>query len=70
MAIQRVNATTPPIKVIVVGIGLAGLAAAIECHRKGHLVILLDRVPEVLPTSKKSSFLLPREPLNLKKLMK
>ncbi|KAL1857072.1 hypothetical protein VTK73DRAFT_8106 [Phialemonium thermophilum] len=35
----------PPsgIKVIVVGAGFAGLAAAIECNRKGHSVTLLEK---------------------------
>jgi len=32
------------IKVIVVGAGFAGLAAAIECDRKGHSVTLLEKV--------------------------
>lgn len=31
------------IKVIVVGLGLGGLTAAIECHRKGHSVIALEK---------------------------
>lgn len=48
------NSTAAPhfsnTKVIVVGIGLAGLTAAFECYRKGHSVILLERYPEV-PTS-------------------
>ena len=35
------------IKVLVVGCGFAGLTAAIECKRKGHNVILLDKMPEV-----------------------
>ncbi|GME65424.1 FAD binding domain-containing protein [Neofusicoccum parvum] len=47
------DGTAPPnssgIKVIVVGLGLGGLAAAIECHRKGHTVIAYDRVPELKP---------------------
>lgn len=35
----------PPsgIKVIIVGAGFAGIAAAIECDRKGHSVILLEK---------------------------
>ncbi|KAI0152828.1 putative monooxygenase [Xylariaceae sp. FL1272] len=33
--------------VIVVGAGFAGLTAAIECHRKGHSVILLEKFPEL-----------------------
>jgi NADPH-dependent 2,4-dienoyl-CoA reductase/sulfur reductase-like enzyme len=35
------------IKVIIVGLGLAGLTAAIECHRKGHSVIVLEKVSEL-----------------------
>ncbi|KAJ6038255.1 MAK1-like monooxygenase [Penicillium canescens] len=31
------------INVIVVGLGIGGLAAAIECHRKGHLVTILEK---------------------------
>ncbi|OAA65154.1 Aromatic-ring hydroxylase-like protein [Niveomyces insectorum RCEF 264] len=39
----------PPsgIKVIVVGAGFAGLAAAIECDRKGHAVTLLEKVEDI-----------------------
>ena len=45
----QVNGTYPKtgIKVIIVGAGFAGLCAAIECQRKGHDVILFDKVPEV-----------------------
>ncbi|KAI0595446.1 hypothetical protein F4775DRAFT_604985 [Biscogniauxia sp. FL1348] len=44
--------STPPpqqtgIRVIVVGAGFAGLTAAIECHRHGHSVILLEKFPEL-----------------------
>ena len=35
------------IKVIIVGAGFAGLACAIECRRKGHEVIVLERFPEL-----------------------
>jgi len=35
------------IRVIVVGSGFAGLTAAIECHRKGHSVLLLESFPEL-----------------------
>ncbi|KAK3365517.1 hypothetical protein B0T24DRAFT_391928 [Lasiosphaeria ovina] len=39
----------PPsgIKVIVVGAGFAGLAAAIECDRKGHSVTLYEKVDDI-----------------------
>jgi len=39
----------PPsgIKVIIVGCGFAGVSAAIECDRKGHSVILLDKVKDI-----------------------
>lgn len=42
-------ARLPPsgIKVIIVGAGFAGLCAAIECERKDHSVILLERVPKL-----------------------
>src|SRR5688572_29516674 len=32
------------IKVIVIGCGFAGLGFAIECTRKGHEVVILDKV--------------------------
>ncbi|KAL5358598.1 FAD/NAD(P)-binding domain-containing protein [Aspergillus floccosus] len=35
------------ITVIIVGLGIAGLTAAIECHRKGHEVVALERNPEI-----------------------
>ncbi|RHZ66404.1 hypothetical protein CDV55_103820 [Aspergillus turcosus] len=35
------------ITVIVVGLGLAGLTAAIECHRKGHRVIGMEKSPNI-----------------------
>ncbi|GAB1204957.1 hypothetical protein APSETT445_003623 [Aspergillus pseudonomiae] len=37
------------IRVVVVGLGIAGLSAAIECHRKGHSVIALEKSPKVSP---------------------
>ncbi|KAL5359468.1 hypothetical protein BJX96DRAFT_183779 [Aspergillus floccosus] len=33
------------ITVIIVGLGIAGLTAAIECHRRGHAVIGLEKKP-------------------------
>lgn len=43
----------PPsgIKVIIVGGGFAGLAAAIECDRKGHSVVLLEKCSTIDETS-------------------
>lgn len=37
------------IKVIVVGCGLGGLSAVIECQRKGHTVIAVDQQPVLRP---------------------
>ena len=42
--------TPPPssgIHVLIVGAGFAGLTAAIECHRKGHSVLVLESFPEL-----------------------
>ncbi|KAK4151055.1 hypothetical protein C8A00DRAFT_45680 [Chaetomidium leptoderma] len=48
----------PPsgIKVIIVGAGFAGLSAAIECDRKGHSVLLVDKAPELVPLGDIISF--------------
>src|SRR3569833_4504361 len=35
------------IRVIIVGTGFAGLTAAIECHRNGHDVLVLESFPEL-----------------------
>ncbi|KAI1635338.1 hypothetical protein F4809DRAFT_664295 [Biscogniauxia mediterranea] len=53
--------STPPpqqtgIRVIVVGAGFAGLTAAIECHRHGHSVVLLEKFPELKPLGDIISF--------------
>lgn len=37
------------IKVIVVGLGIGGLAAAVECHRKGYTVIGFEKVATFRP---------------------
>ncbi|EAW16447.1 FAD-dependent monooxygenase fmqB [Aspergillus fischeri NRRL 181] len=37
------------IRVIVVGLGIAGITAAVECHRKGHSVIVVDKVQSIRP---------------------
>jgi 2-polyprenyl-6-methoxyphenol hydroxylase-like FAD-dependent oxidoreductase len=44
------------ISVIIVGAGFAGLCAAIECDRKGHSVILLEKVKELKPLGDIISF--------------
>ena len=51
-------ARNPPsgITVLIVGAGFGGLAAAIECDRKGHAVILLDKVAELKPLGDIISF--------------
>lgn len=37
----------PPsgINVLIVGAGVGGLTAALECHRKGHSVRIIERAP-------------------------
>jgi 2-polyprenyl-6-methoxyphenol hydroxylase-like FAD-dependent oxidoreductase len=35
------------IKVIIVGLGYAGCVAAIECHRKGHEVVVYEQAPQI-----------------------
>ncbi|KAI1171109.1 hypothetical protein F4777DRAFT_71132 [Nemania sp. FL0916] len=35
------------IRVLVVGCGYGGIAAAIECHRKGHTVVVFEKNPEI-----------------------
>lgn len=35
------------INVIVIGLGYAGVTAAIECHRKGHKVAIYEQAPGV-----------------------
>lgn len=35
------------IDVLIVGTGLAGLTAAIECRRKGHTVRILEKCPDI-----------------------
>lgn len=37
------------IRVIIVGCGFAGLSCAIECKRKGHDVLLLEKFDELKP---------------------
>src|SRR5271154_6833840 len=51
-AVGPPDASTLPksgIKVIIVGAGFGGLAAAIECHLAGHDVTLLEAVKELKP---------------------
>lgn len=47
------------IRVIIVGCGYGGIAAAIECHRKGHEVVVFEKNQEVggLGTSKVRFFM-------------
>jgi glutamate dehydrogenase/leucine dehydrogenase len=35
------------IKVIIVGLGYAGCVAAVECHRKGHEVVVYEQAPQI-----------------------
>ncbi|KAL1842827.1 hypothetical protein VTK73DRAFT_3021 [Phialemonium thermophilum] len=44
------------IRVLVVGAGFGGLTAAIECHRKGHDVTVLEKVSELRPLGDIISF--------------
>ncbi|KAL4784465.1 hypothetical protein BJX76DRAFT_347816 [Aspergillus varians] len=52
MTKREVNAWAPAksssadLTVIIVGLGIAGLTAAIECHRKGYTVIGLEKKPD------------------------
>ena len=39
----------PPLRVVIVGAGLGGLACAIACRRQGLDVLVLERAPEILP---------------------
>ncbi|CAK7212093.1 hypothetical protein SCUCBS95973_001325 [Sporothrix curviconia] len=47
MAAKYPHRPSSGIRVIVVGAGFAGLAAAIECDRKGHSVTLLEKVGDI-----------------------
>lgn len=50
------SGTAPPnssgTKVIVVGTDLGELSAAVECHRKGHSVVVFDKISEVTKISR------------------
>jgi len=35
------------ITVIIIGLGYAGGVAAVECHRKGHRVIIFEQAKEI-----------------------
>lgn len=43
------------IDVLIVGTGLAGLTAALECHRKGHNVHILERNATINTAGESSS---------------
>ena len=43
--IQQPNSSG--ITVIIIGLGYAGSVAAVECHRKGHKVIVFEQAPEI-----------------------
>jgi 2-polyprenyl-6-methoxyphenol hydroxylase-like FAD-dependent oxidoreductase len=55
---QRQYSRLPPsgISVIIVGAGFGGLCAAIECDRKGHHVILLEKTSQLKPLGDIISF--------------
>jgi 2-polyprenyl-6-methoxyphenol hydroxylase-like FAD-dependent oxidoreductase len=44
------------IDVLIVGTGLAGLTAALECTRKGHNVRVLERNADINTAGKRISF--------------
>ncbi|EPS26132.1 hypothetical protein PDE_01068 [Penicillium oxalicum 114-2] len=46
-AATRASDRTSDVKVIIVGLGIAGLVAAIECHYQGLTVIGLEKSPEI-----------------------
>lgn len=57
MALLNVPKLPPSgIKVLIVGAGFAGLTAAIECDRKGHSVLLLEKSPQLSPLGDIISF--------------
>lgn len=43
----RLRPETTGIKVLIVGCGFAGLACAIECARKGHNAVILEKLMEL-----------------------
>jgi 2-polyprenyl-6-methoxyphenol hydroxylase-like FAD-dependent oxidoreductase len=47
MAVSNGTPKTTGVRVIIVGAGFAGLTAAIECNRKGHTPIVLEKFPEL-----------------------
>ncbi|KGO40436.1 hypothetical protein PEX1_074540 [Penicillium expansum] len=40
------------VQVIIIGLGIAGPVAAIECYYKGHVVVSLERSPRVTVLAK------------------
>jgi monoamine oxidase len=47
MASKVLPPNSSGIKVIVVGLGYAGVVAAVECHRKGHEVVVYEQTSKV-----------------------
>lgn len=56
MAQQYARLSPSGITVVIVGAGFAGLCAAIECDRKGHKAIVLEKVSELKPLGDVISF--------------
>jgi glycine/D-amino acid oxidase-like deaminating enzyme len=63
MAVTKLNPSGPDgvqppnssgITVIIIGLGYAGSVAAVECHRKGHKVIVFEQAPEIKALGKTS----------------
>jgi monoamine oxidase len=47
MASKVLPPNSSGIKVIVVGLGYAGVVAAVECYRKGHEVLVYEQTSKV-----------------------
>lgn len=53
------------IRIIIVGAGFAGLACAIECRRKGHEVVVLEKFKELKVLGEPSWSFLPMNDFGL-----